>query len=136
MSGFSPLGRVAESCRTISCRAAPVPLPPPPPPLAPPLRYLDLGLSFERVNEFAIRARASVVPEIDESSSLEMNDSGREGDSPAFGDRRATLGSPEVALADADRAICTFESVLGILIGVGACFRACGYEKGNYKGLI
>lgn len=123
MSGFSPLGRVAESCRTMSWRTAPVLAA-----LAPPLRYLDLGLSLESMKEFAIRARARVVPDIDDRSSLEMKDSGREGESAAFDEGRAELYRAEDAPtpAEADRAICTFERLLGIFIGAGACLRACG----------
>lgn len=63
-NGFSPLGSVAESCRT--------------PDKLTPLRYLDARKSLERMKEFAISARASVVPERADILSADVGDSGRE----------------------------------------------------------
>lgn len=75
------------------------------------------------MKEFAMSARASVVPEIAEMSSLEMNDSGREdGDKAGLVGPWVKLGTLLDAPADADRAICTFEGFFGILIGAGAGF--------------
>jgi hypothetical protein len=62
LNGFSPLGSVAESCLM-------------PSPVEP--RYLAVCASFERMNEFAMSARARLVPETeDKLSVLEMGESG------------------------------------------------------------
>jgi hypothetical protein len=78
---------------------------------------------LERIKEFAMSARASVVPEIAEISSLDMNESGREdGDKVELFGAGTKLGPLPDAPTDADRAICTFEGFFGILIGAGAGF--------------
>ena len=112
-------GRVAESCRGIVL----------------PLLYRFLpGLSLDRMKELAISARARVVPEMaDDSSVCETAEEGLvvPGCKVLDGSWAAPGNSTPVSLrlewwVDAERCIWTFDGRLGILIGAGAGFRDRG----------